>query len=288
MRNLRMLLPREPAALGSLVASVMPVLVLLGRDPGRRGRGRRSRGGGQHRRRLRRARARRRRAPSARAERRACSVTRARAPRGLAAPRSGRAAARRCAAPPSARTRARAGAARRRSRRAAAPGRTAASGPSAAASAGTRAGAWRDVLGKPHRRRRRGDAVLVDPGDLRAQPRARSARRGRGRRSRPRASPRLRAGERDRLVLAGCLLTRASTGPGTGSRSSAASGAARAEHNRRVERARDAGQLERAAAHARRAPAASACATSASTRSRVGEARERADLGVGAARVADP
>jgi mRNA-degrading endonuclease toxin of MazEF toxin-antitoxin module len=29
MRNLRMLLAREPAALGSLVASILPVLVLL-------------------------------------------------------------------------------------------------------------------------------------------------------------------------------------------------------------------------------------------------------------------
>jgi hypothetical protein len=30
MRNLKLLLQREPAALGSLVASIMPVLVLLG------------------------------------------------------------------------------------------------------------------------------------------------------------------------------------------------------------------------------------------------------------------
>jgi hypothetical protein len=30
MRNLKLLLQREPAALGSLVASIMPVLVLVG------------------------------------------------------------------------------------------------------------------------------------------------------------------------------------------------------------------------------------------------------------------
>ena len=30
MRNLKLLIQREPAALGSLVASIMPVLVLLG------------------------------------------------------------------------------------------------------------------------------------------------------------------------------------------------------------------------------------------------------------------
>ena len=128
---------------------------------------------------------------------------------------------------------------------------------------------WRvgEVLGEPHRRGRRGDAVLVDPGDLRARPAGDQLAMvavAAPDRQRP-------LGERVASAIASSSLARLlhrEHGAGHGLAQQLGVGRHVAEHHRGVERARDRRAARRGPPHMRVAPAASAAATSASTRSR--------------------
>ena len=141
-----------------------------------------------------------------------------------------------------------------------------------------------DVPREPHRRRRRRHAVLVDPGDLRAEP-ARDALAVREVAGPHRDACRLEPAASAIAAASSAVSTSASTGPGTGSCSSARVRRDGAQHGGGEERARRAGNLERPAAQPARARRLGG-GDERLDAVPVLRARERADLGVRPARVA--